>query len=268
MHFKRWLTGIVAVPPLIYLIGAGPRWLFQVLVLIVALRGLWECYRLTFPHIPNFIWWSSVILTLWLFFCASHQGVDLMPGIVLLWAIVPLCYYLFRYPSIRTGSTELATKSVLAPLYVCLPLSLLILIDRLPQGKMWVFFLLLVAFAGDTGAFYSGRLLGRHKLYPLISPGKTWEGAIGGVLSSVCAAFLYLPFSGLGRFDLSILALSVSIAVSGQIGDLAESMLKRNHGVKDSGTILPGHGGVLDRIDGLLFSIPILYICLTVMPPR
>jgi phosphatidate cytidylyltransferase len=139
------------------------------------------------------------------------------------------------------------------------------IMDRYPQGYLWIFFLLAVIFASDTGAFYFGRLFGKHKLHETLSPGKTWEGAVGGVLSSIIIAlcFLYLlrRYSlPLHEINICILTLVVVLSIVEQIGDLAESMLKRSYGVKDSGNILPGHGGLLDRIDGLLFAIPVLYM--------
>ena len=117
-----------------------------------------------------------------------------------------------------------------------------------------------IAFLGDTGAYFTGRALGRHKLYPALSPKKTWEGAVGGLASSAGAAaiahFWYLPELPL----IPGLILGAAAGAMGQAGDLCESMIKRAHGVKDSGTLLPGHGGMLDRIDALLFAAPVLYI--------
>jgi phosphatidate cytidylyltransferase len=98
----------------------------------------------------------------------------------------------------------------------------------------------------------------------VVSPGKTWEGAIGGVLAGFITAFLFLRISGHSEVGFSMFVLVLCMSIAGQLGDLGESMLKRNHGVKDSGHILPGHGGLLDRIDALLFSIPILYIYLSI----
>ena len=151
---------------------------------------------------------------------------------------------------------------IMGPFYICLPLAFLAKIARLPQGQIWVFFILAVTFAGDTFSFYSGRLLGRHKLTQ-ISPGKTWEGALGGLTANLVSAgvFGYLLFPSLSI--ISIMVLGIVIGISGQVGDLAESMLKRISNIKDSGKILPGHGGILDRIDSLLFAIPALYIYLT-----
>jgi phosphatidate cytidylyltransferase len=140
---------------------------------------------------------------------------------------------------------------------------MLLMIHLRHDGKIWIFFLLSVIFASDTGAFYFGKFLGKHKLYAAISPNKTWEGAVGGLLSSIIVALLFLRILKFHQFSLTIVILALALSIAGQTGDLAESMLKRNHGIKDSGKILPGHGGILDRIDGLLFSIPILYVFLT-----
>ena len=136
------------------------------------------------------------------------------------------------------------------------------MIDLQPNGRLWIFFLLVVSFVNDTGAFYFGRLFGKHKLYEAISPGKTWEGAVGGLVCTVIAALWFLQILRLHPINIGMVALIVFLSFASQLGDLAESMLKRNHGVKDSGGILPGHGGLLDRIDGLLFSIPVLYLFL------
>jgi len=147
----------------------------------------------------------------------------------------------------------------MGPIYITLPLALLLWIDRSPAGNMWIFFVLAVVFASDTGAFYFGRFFGTHKMYKAVSPGKTWEGAIGGLFSSIVASFVFSRLVQLHHGNLSIAILAICLSLAEQIGDLAESMLKRSHGVKDSGRILPGHGGILDRIDGLLFAIPIMH---------
>ena len=157
---------------------------------------------------------------------------------------------------------DLTAKAVFAPVYICLPLCLLVIIDRFPQGKLWIFFLLSVIFLSDTGAFYFGRTFGKHKLYASVSPGKTWEGAFGGLFCSLLAAFLFPHFLQSFSFTWTLIGLAGGLSIAGQIGDLAESMLKRRYEVKDSGSLLPGHGGLLDRIDGLLFAIPIMYVYL------
>jgi phosphatidate cytidylyltransferase len=174
-----------------------------------------------------------------------------------------MTFFMFTYHRAEHRSTEVLGKAALGPLYIALPLVMLVIIDRFPRGNIWIFFLLIVIFACDTGAFYAGRTLGRHKLHPLVSPGKTWEGSVGGLLAGLLAAYVFSRFSNLIVFDLRVFFLAAGLSVCGQIGDLAESMLKRNHGVKDSGGILPGHGGILDRIDAHLFAIPVLFVFLS-----
>jgi len=265
MHLKRWLTGIVAFPILIFFIGFGPRWSFYSLLYAVSLVGLIEFYSMTASDLPRFVRWCSYFLTFLLFFVIYVRQVLFVPVVIALLALIPMTFYVFiRHPPVQQNSADIS-KSVLGPLYVGLPLILLLHIDRYypDRGNIWIFFLLVVIFANDTGAFYFGRLFGKHKLHQAISPGKTWEGAIGGLLSSLVAAILFLHIIDLHHINPNILILVFALSVSGQIGDLAESMLKRSHNVKDSGQILPGHGGILDRIDSLLFSIPILYVYLS-----
>ena len=124
----------------------------------------------------------------------------------------------------------------------------------------WLMFGLMVNWIGDTGAYYVGRRFGKHKLAPIVSPGKTWEGAAASAVTGTLLGALYLPWAipGLALPLACLIALIANAA--GQVGDLAESALKRGAGVKDSGTLLPGHGGVLDRMDSTMFAVPVLYV--------
>lgn len=263
-HLKRWLTGIVAVPALFFIIGPGPKWLFYGFLFVASVIGQFEFLRITAPRSAITARVLNPVLTL-LFFLSTGYGLFffMSPAIISLWAIIPLTVYLFSPQSGREQAMADIGKILLGLVYLCIPLSLLALIRNHPKGDMWIFFLLAVVFMSDTGAFYFGRFFGRHKLYPSVSPGKTWEGAVGGLLFSLIPAYGFALFVSLYRWNWRILILTLAISIAGQIGDLAESMLKRNCGVKDSGNILPGHGGILDRIDGLLFAIPLLYLYLT-----
>ncbi|HUU80531.1 MAG TPA: phosphatidate cytidylyltransferase [Acidobacteriota bacterium] len=264
MHLKRWLTGLISAPILIFLIGFSPRWVFYLFLFLVSIAGLTEFYRLTAFRLPGRVRWSIYLLTFLLFVSIYQRQVLLTPVIIILWAFAPMTICMLMYSSVSKQWTTEIGKAVLGPIYVGLPLAMLLIIDRYPggNGNIWIFFLLAVIFAADTGAFYCGRSFGKHKLYERISPGKTWEGAIGGLLSSLLAAFLFMRIVALHKVDLGILILVAALSIAGQIGDLAESMLKRNSEVKDSGRLLPGHGGILDRIDGLLFAVPMLYVYL------
>jgi phosphatidate cytidylyltransferase len=263
MHLKRWLTGIIAVPILIYAIGFAPRWLFYGIVFATAVIALGEFLRMAAPKLPGPAKVLSFLFVFFFFFFLAYGPFFLILAVLSIAVMALLAVYLFGYASRRTQAIEDVAKTALGLLYICLPLSLLLMIDKHPRGPLWIFFLLAVTFFGDTGAFYVGRSLGRHKLYPSISPGKTWEGAVGGALSSIMAAYVFSRFFSIYDFNWFIIVLASVLAFCGQVGDLAESMVKRRYGVKDSGKILPGHGGVLDRIDGLLFCLPVLYVFLT-----
>ena len=129
-----------------------------------------------------------------------------------------------------------------------------------PEGLQWVISALVITWANDTCAYFAGRLFGRHKLHPAVSPNKTWEGFAGGAVGSVGGMFIarWVAFPALTSVD--CVALGLLGAVLGPLGDLCESLLKRAHGVKDSGTLIPGHGGLLDRVDALLFNAPAVYL--------
>ena len=138
-------------------------------------------------------------------------------------------------------------------------------LPHLSAGRYWLMFALMVNWIGDTGAYYAGRAFGRNKLAPAISPGKTWEGAVASALTAILFGQIYLPLAitGTSLTKAGVLALAANVA--GQVGDLAESAIKRSAGVKDSGTLLPGHGGMLDRVDSTLFVLPVLYALVTLL---
>ena len=127
----------------------------------------------------------------------------------------------------------------------------------------WLMFGLMVNWVGDTGAYYVGKNFGRHKLAPSVSPGKTWEGAVASAVTGVVFGMIYLPLAIRGTSLLVAGLLALAANVAGQVGDLAESAIKRAAGVKDSGSLLPGHGGLLDRVDSTTFALPVLYSFLT-----
>ena len=158
---------------------------------------------------------------------------------------------------------QIIEKQVLGIVYIPISLSLLIFMKEFDQGNFWVIWLLIVVFSNDTGAFYGGKFFGKNALSPNISPNKTIEGSIGGIITSLILGFIFSVIF-FKDFSLSFLMIPASfmIAIAGQIGDLFESAMKRASNIKDSGSILPGHGGMLDRIDGLLLAIPVLYVYL------
>ena len=136
---------------------------------------------------------------------------------------------------------------------------------EIEQSAGWAFMALFCTWGADTGAYFAGRLFGRHKLYPLVSPGKTWEGLVGGLVWGIGVAFLVRHLFGMDLAAHHLVVIGTLAAVIGLIGDLSESLLKRSVSAKDSGTLIPGHGGVLDRFDAVMFAAPAIYIYASVL---
>jgi phosphatidate cytidylyltransferase len=152
-----------------------------------------------------------------------------------------------------------AAYTLLGVLYVSWLLTHVLLLRLLVEGQFYVLYVFLVVWLGDAAALYIGSMVGRHKLAPSVSPRKTVEGAVGGVLGSVAGALLGKLWLIDGQSLVHCFILGGMLAVLGQLGDLSESLLKRSTGVKDSGQLIPGHGGILDKVDGILFSAPAMY---------
>jgi phosphatidate cytidylyltransferase len=175
------------------------------------------------------------------------------------WLMILLIRLLLDAADLK-GAASRGAITLLGVVYVAGLLSFSALLRGLDDGITYIFYLTLVTWAGDIGAFYVGTALGKRPLYPAISPHKTVEGGLGGLACSVlasCAARLWF-WERLGVVQ--TLSLGIGLGVMGQVGDLCESMLKRGFGVKDAGALIPGHGGILDRIDSLLFTGPVLYL--------
>jgi phosphatidate cytidylyltransferase len=156
-----------------------------------------------------------------------------------------------------------AALTVIGALYIFGPFRCAVLIHE--GSPHWLMYALLVSWIGDTGAYYVGRRWGRHKMAPRVSPAKSWEGAAASVATAMAAGVAYLHWS-LPSVDWThAAAVSAAVNAVGQIGDLAESAIKRGAGIKDSGNVLPGHGGLLDRVDSTLFALPAVYLYLRVL---
>ena len=260
MHLNRWITSIVALPILGLVIFKGGAFLFAVLIAAVALVVLWEYFRISMsaatPETRNLMATTGFILTPMLIWAAYQNEPEALLGLVVLDLIVCGFISLLRFKS-DPNVTEAVARQVAGLIYVPVFLSSLVLLRNSPAGILWVVLLLCVVFAGDVAAYYVGSHLGRHKLCPSVSPGKTVEGAVGGLAASVAVGVLIWQLcSHQIPWGWAIVFFAVA-GVAGQMGDLFESVLKRSAGIKDSGSILPGHGGLLDRIDALLFAAPI-----------
>jgi phosphatidate cytidylyltransferase len=261
MHFKRWVTAVVALPFVIAIIIAGGA-VFTGFLCIVCIVALWEYYRITYysltprPKTPlDFLGYVTGCLMI---LAAAGNAA----GLILCLLAVNLLLgggLISRYYRHHPDAQDWLSIQVKGVVYIPLALALLMLIRVGDQGTQWIFLLLCVIFAGDTGAYYVGKNYGRRKLCPSVSPGKTVEGALGGIAANIVvgslAKLILLPSLG---WTMSLMFF-VSAGVAGQAGDLFESVLKRSAGIKDSSNILPGHGGILDRIDALIMAGPIAY---------
>ena len=156
-------------------------------------------------------------------------------------------------------ASEWVRSSIFSIVYIALPFSLLVLLAGAENGRLWILFVLVLVWSNDTFAFCTGKLIGRHKLSPKISPGKSIEGAIGGLLGGVAATLVFNHYAGLGLEVWVTVVLAIALGILSILGDLFESLIKRGSGVKDSGSLIPGHGGILDRVDSMVFVVPALY---------
>ncbi len=263
MLLKRWITSLVALPLLILFIWQGGAGLFAWLIAAVSVIGLWEYNRIAFAgHGGTPVVAISLIGTV----CgpAIVYGSYLGSSHALLLALALGFIFagVIAVHRFKDDAGVAATLSMVMTglLYVPVLLSSLVMIRTSADGVLWIFLLLAVVFAGDIAAFFVGSRWGRRKLCAAVSPGKTVEGAIGGLVANVAMGALFKLFFLPQRFWLPALGCFTAVGVVGQAGDLFESVLKRSAGVKDSGTLLPGHGGILDRIDALLFAAPVVLL--------
>ncbi len=265
---KRILTAIIGLPILLYTVWSQSPYFFVALTAIAALLALSEFYGLAseFGGKPQVVIGYAAALVILASFLLVEPALAVAAVIAL--SIISLAAAL-RSPDELKHSLMSVSSTMFGVVYVALLPGCLIGVRMLPDAitqltaphlasKLLTMFFALVMMT-DTGAYYVGRLVGRHKLAPRISPGKTIEGAIGGFVMAVITGVLckVIFFHEIPITD--AILLGAAIGLVGQIGDLAESMLKRGAGVKDSGNLLPGHGGMLDRIDSILFCAPLLY---------
>jgi phosphatidate cytidylyltransferase len=286
---KRVLTAVVLIPIVLVLVLRAPVPVLALVAALVALLAVQELLKLSDAYgMRPFRWPTYIFVGLFFLFLAlnppSKPVLDTAIFIYTIGFAAALAPFVFLLVGTRrvelSSGFPAAAACVFAFVYIALPLAFLVQIRQQWSGAFMLLYLLLVVWAGDIFAFFVGRSLGRHLMSPRISPKKTWEGALASLIASlVVGTLLYnyaLPISSAllsahlierrdGYFALqnpplwTTLLLSAAINIAAQLGDLVESLIKRGAGVKDSGGILPGHGGMLDRIDALLFAAPVLW---------
>lgn len=259
---KRVLTAVVLIPLVLLVLLRGSFLLLIVIAALVAGLAAWEYLAIADAHgarTPRIL----VLLSIAALFAAAYLGKDTLLPLVGLSAFILLVVCSFRSPLDQVlPDTAFSSFGIV---YCGLTLLTIPLLREQADGPSKLVFLLCTVWMGDIAALYVGRNLGRHKLAPQLSPNKTWEGSTGSLVGSLlitAALFFFSRRTGLLHFAGTLgywLALGVIVNIAAQLGDLVESAIKRGAGVKDSGTLLPGHGGILDRIDALLLAAPALW---------
>lgn len=287
---KRILTAVVLIPIVLLLVLAAPVPVLAFVTGLVALLSVDELLKLSEHYdVRPFRWATYIVVALFFIFIAVNPGgnTDLLSTAGVIYVAVLLAALLpFIFATIGMKRVDLRTAfpaamvSVFAFGYIALPLGLLVQVREQWLGAFLILYLLLIVWAGDIFAYFVGKSVGRHLMSPRISPKKTWEGAFASLAASLIIGALLFNYAGPissallnahlidkkdGLFALQkpllwpTLLLSAVLNIAAQLGDLVESLIKRGAGVKDSGSLLPGHGGMLDRIDALLFAAPILW---------
>jgi len=287
---KRIATAVVLIPIVVLLVLRAPVPLLAAVTAVIALLTIHEFLKLTESYgvqpvrLPTYIFVGLFFLLL-----AANSGQEkpLLSTAIFIYALgFASAIAPFLFLTIAMRRTELSTgypaaaASVFSFTYIALPLGMLVQLRQQWAGAFFLLYLLLVVWAGDIFAYFVGKSIGRHLMAPRISPKKTWEGAVASLVASVAVGVLLFQYAtplssamlqaGLiqrrdGLFGLEqpamgpILLLTIALNLAAQLGDLVESLIKRGAGVKDSGAMLPGHGGMLDRIDALLFAAPVLW---------
>jgi len=287
---KRIATAVVLIPIVLSLVLKAPLYVLALVAGAIALLAVAEFLKLVTRYgvqpIGQATYLYVAVFFVFVVVASTNrtplvQSTTVVYGIALATALAPFLFLTIamRRADLSSGYPA-AAASVFAFTYVAIPMALLVEIRQQAAGAIWVIYTLLAVWAGDIFAYVVGKALGRHRMSPEISPKKTWEGAVASILASVIIGTLWFQHApgisaallrvGLigrrdGIFGLEqpslwpIIVLSAVVNLAAQLGDLVESLIKRGAGVKDSGSILPGHGGMLDRIDAMLFAVPVVW---------
>lgn len=257
---ERMITGVIAGLAFITLIiiGGLP---FTIVILLLASLAMVELLKM-----KNIVPASGVgilsLLIMWVWLIPNEWLILYLPSISRLDLFLAITLVLLTVTVTSKNSFDFDGVSflTLSSIYVGLGFHFLIETRLSEQGISLLFFILILIWTTDSCAYFCGRAFGKRKLWPEISPKKTIEGSIGGIVSALIVGLIFQYLFPIYNSVLTVIAVSIVISIVGQLGDLVESALKRHYTVKDSGTILPGHGGILDRFDSLLFVMPVLYL--------
>jgi len=259
MLSKRIITSIIGVPAVLLCayLGEVP---FLFFILAVVLISLYEFHNLVLRYgsqTPLFLVIAGGLIFPLSFYFAPQLGS------VFIFVFLIICY-MYHLDHMETFTPIGLALTFLAVIYISYSFSHLLLLRERDQGFWLVFYVFVAVWGTDTGAYFIGSKFGKHKMAPVISPNKTWEGFIGGLVTSTLAIWVFLTFVPLKNARLLIL-ITPLVSLGAQLGDLFESSIKRFAQTKDSGNLLPGHGGVLDRFDSMLWAAPLTYYLIIVL---
>lgn len=268
----RVMSAIVLLPLLLALILFGDHWMWFGFSILVVILGGWEFMKITNGQETAATRAVSVLLaTIPMVVAYLFAGENaplysdnswlIVGGSVMITVWGAFLFNCFR-PRDISRATHVINGTMACAAYVGVTVLFLALIKRdlFDSANAWLFTLIAMTFGSDTGAYFTGRALGKHKMAPILSPKKSIEGAVGGFASALIAGFI-ARFLAFPHLSIGQVILLVAVAnFLAQMGDLSESLIKRSYGVKDSGNVIPGHGGVLDRVDALIFSAPWIYL--------
>jgi len=250
----RVATVLPLIPIILWMMFAGPLWVWQTFILAAVALGGYELMAMKVPSSRGLRTWGSVSSVLFAYTIIFLETASAVYGVVLIIILGAMAWSLLQEDPLHNASVRIGWL-LGTPVYVGGTLAAVALVREFEPTGAWVLLTMVLAWGSDTSAYFVGRKFGKTKLAPRISPKKTLEGSAGGLMASVVGAVImsfFLP--GLGPID--AVALGILAGGAGQAGDLMMSVLKRSSGVKDSGGILPGHGGILDRVDALAFTAP------------
>ncbi|HIE17872.1 MAG TPA: phosphatidate cytidylyltransferase [Dehalococcoidia bacterium] len=255
---QRIITAVIGLPLLVGIIWLGKPF-FTLLIASMAVIGSFEFYRMAGYLKVQPLAYLGIASVLFIILAPHCPHPTATPLLITSVIVISLVWLLFKTP--REQAFNNWAWTVAGMLYIGWMLSHWVSLRDLVYGRELVLWAMFTTFASDTSAFFCGRTWGKHSLMPAISPGKTWEGALGGLLTSIVASLLLGILFSLPFNYWQIILLGILISIFAQLGDLVESLLKRNTGAKDSSKLLPGHGGLLDRLDSLIFTGVVVYYC-------
>jgi len=257
-NLQRWATGLVLAAVLLAIIILGPPELLAAVIILFIVGGVWEYNGIVFGKgfVKEKV--ESIIFAILIPVILYTGDYRLLAALFAFMVMIVFMVFVWGAREDNFDVNSVA-KVVFGMVYIPLLTSHYILLRKLDNGIYWIILVLIIGIIGDTVALYVGKNLGKRKLIPLVSPGKTVEGTIGLIVGATVAGTLFGYFFIPGISWIHFLLLGFVGSIIGQLGDLCESAIKRNYGRKDAGTLLPGHGGLLDRMDSLIFVAPFVY---------